>query len=140
MSFEKRWLLKDRVCYIQFAETITVDDIKELSYDHEALVSANKQGSRVHYILNTEEVGDYPKNVRSIKRYLPGRITGVGWVLLISNDFFINHLSNIFGQLFHFDVKSVVSLKHAYRFLQSIDEVSLPQSWPEDIHDTMPMR
>lgn len=139
MSFERRWLLKDHVCYIQFTDTVTLDDIKELSSEHEALILANGQGNRIHYIIDTEQVKNYPRDIRSIKRHLTGRIRGVGWMLMISNDFFIVHLGNIFGQLFRFKVKSVVSINHAYRFLQSVDEVSLPQYSFDDIQDIVPV-
>jgi len=141
MSFERRWLLKDRVCYIQFTATIALADVKELSSRHQALSVANERRNPIHYIVDTTKVIDYPRDIRSINRQLAGRITGIGWMLMITNDYFIEHLCNVFAQLFHFNVRMSSSLKDAYRFLQSIDEVvSLPQSWPDNIHDTMPIR
>lgn len=139
MSFERRWLLKDRVFYVQFTDTITLDDVKQLSSIHEALIMENEVESPLHYIIDATKAVSYPRDIRSINRHISGRMAGTGWMLIISNDYFIGHLANVFAGLFHFNVKMCSSLKDAYLFLQSIGLVSLPQTLPDKIHDTIPV-
>ena len=64
----------------------------------------------------------------------------LGWLILLSDDYFIKHLGDMFGQLFHFNVKTAASVVDAYRFLQAMDEIPVPDSWPGNLNDTMPMK
>lgn len=135
MAFQKYWLLTDRVCYIQFENQITLDDIRQVSTMHEAFILNRKSEHPIHYIVDNRQVKKYPRDIRSINRQITGRMLGMGWMMLISDDFFIEHLSNILGQLFHFNVRVTGSVHQAYHYLQSIEQLPELGDWSDYINE-----
>ena len=54
MPFERRWLLKDRVCFVQLIGTVSLDDVTTLSTDHEKWLKTSDKKHNIHYIVDTK--------------------------------------------------------------------------------------
>lgn len=125
MPFTKKWLLKDQVNYIKFTDRVTLQDIEQLSEAHQVWTRQMATNILGHCIVDATDVLDYPKKIRSIKNHLNGRITHTEWLIFIADDYYLNHMVNIFAQLFHFKVKIVASFQEATLFLQDATGIQL---------------
>lgn len=131
MAYHKIWLAKDHIEYIRFSGVVTLEDVALVSAQHEDWLQSGHHHANIHYVIDTTDVISYPRNVLQIKSSLASRMQRVGWVLLITDDFFIKHLANFFGTWLNFNVETVPDVVAAYHFLQEKGEVPLHDHWPD---------
>ncbi|MEM9954300.1 MAG: hypothetical protein AAF846_22005 [Chloroflexota bacterium] len=138
MSYEKQWLLENRVCYVKFGHHITLEDVTTISGEHHEWYLQNQSTKRVHYLMDMSRVETYPRNVFEINRAFIGTFMQVDWIILVTQDYFVTYLGNIFATKFGFKIKSASSVTEAYRYLQMADGIPEPQRW-YSLDDTIPI-
>jgi hypothetical protein len=141
MSATTQWLFKGTVIYIRFSEEVSLEDISENGQSLMNLLNEQPASGRVSIILDSTEVIHYPRNIKALRNAVnPAVFSRVGWLLLVSDDFFHQHISQIFARLFQVRFHTSANLRDAYQFLQAQMAVPPPQDWPDGVGDTMPMR
>lgn len=126
MPFILKWLIEDQVRYIKLGNTVTLKDVEHLSTEHQNWVDGVSSATSTNFVIDASLLTEYPRNVRAVKNNLSGHITNLDWMIIITDDFFLHHMTNIFGQLFSFKVKAVASLEDASVFLYTATDIILP--------------
>lgn len=140
MPFRRQWLLEDRVLFVQFHDAISADDIETVTEAHEAWLASSENAYLIHYIVDLRRVTSYPRLIRQIQSSLHTRMRHTDWMLFVTDDFFIKHIGDVFGKLLNYRFKRYSSVVEAYRFLQEVEELPIPQNWSDDLDDTKPQR
>lgn len=134
------WLLKNRVRLVQFTDALTLADIKAFSEAHTQWLAEVQHDANIHYIIDFSQISTYPRSIVELQRAIGGKLLNTGWIVLITEDFFLRHLLRLFGRLLNFETKVSPSVKDAYLFLQEVDEIDVPDDWDENLDDTQPQR
>jgi hypothetical protein len=141
MSATTQWLFKGTVIYTRFSDEVSLQDISENGQTLMNLLTENPSSGRVSIIIDASEVIHYPRNIKALRNAInPAVFSRVGWLLLVSDDFFHQHISQIFARLFQVRFHTSSNLRDAYHFLQVQTAVPPPQEWPDGVGDTMPTR
>lgn len=141
MPAKSTWLLKGSVLYTYFSGDVTLDEILECSKEQARLVEQFPDQKSIHYIMDVLQVQEYPRNLAALRVYArPFTTKRAGWLILISTDFFQQHLCNILTRIIGIKTQTCATLSEAYAFLQQIDTISQPEDWPDTVDDTMPQR
>ncbi|MEL6310079.1 MAG: hypothetical protein AAFQ52_18215, partial [Chloroflexota bacterium] len=134
------WLLPNHVLLFKASNVLSLDDIAYIAEKYQVWHTSASRDAQLHFIVDLKEVTAYPREVETIRTVLNRRMDKLGWALVITDDFYLEHLAGLFGRLLGFTAKKSASATEAYRFLQSHKDVSLPHNWPDNIDDTMPRR
>ena len=141
MSARSQWLFKGTVIYSRFSDEVSLEDIAENSQQLLRLLDESPASVRVNLIMDGQHVHFYPRNIKALRNVIsPAVFARVEWLILISDDYFQQHISQIFARLFQVRFHTSPNLRDAYHFLQVQMAVPPPQHWPDGIGDTMPMR
>ena len=140
MPFRRQWLLQDRVLFVQFHDAISADDISTVTKQHETWLASSDSPHPIHYIVDLRQVTAYPRHIREIQSSLHTRMRHTDWMLFVTDDFFMKHIGDVFSKLLKYRFKRYSSVIEAYRFLQEIEEIPNPETWVDNIDDTMPRR
>ena len=140
MAIKAMWLLGNNVLLFKVSGVITLDNIAYVTEKYETWLSKAPQDAQLHFIFDLKDITTYPREVDTIRSVLPRRMDKLGWTLVITDDFYLEHLAGLFGKMLGFSARTSPSVVDAYRFLQSNKDISLPQDWPDNIDDTMPKR
>lgn len=141
MGATTQWLFKGTVIYTRFFEEVSLEEIAENGAEHMRLINEITHDGRVNLIIDSVAVQHYPRNLKALRKALnPALFARTDWLILISSDYFHQHMAQIFARLFQVRFHASPNLRDAYHFLQERMAVPPPQDWPAGINDTMPTR
>lgn len=141
MAATVQWLFKGQVLYTRFFDMVSLEDIAQSGIEGLALLNESPHYERISLILDAKEVLHYPRNLKALRNVLNPPLLGrTEWMILISEDYFQQHIAQIFSRLFQTRFHPASSLKEAYQFLQYQLAVPAPQHWPESSLETIPLR
>ncbi len=140
MPFRRQWLLEERVLFVQFYDEISAVDIANVTDAHEEWLASTASTHLIHYIVDLRQVTHYPRHISQIQTNLHTRMRDTDWMLFVTDDFFVKYIGDVFSKLLNYRFRHYSSVIEAYRFLQEIEEIPTPQTWADNIDDTMPRR
>lgn len=140
MPVNSQWLLRDQVLFMRFSGHVRLEDIAHISENYTTWAAQNPKPAQVHFIMDTLAIKAYPREVEAIRTRLTRRMDRIGWMLFVTDDFYIEHLGGIFGRMLGFSSRTCASVLEGYRFLQDQKQIDVPEHWPASIDDTMPKR
>lgn len=140
MPFRRQWLLEDRVLFVQFYDEISAVDIANVTDAHEEWLASTVRSQLIHYIVDLRQVTHYPRHISQIQTNLHTRMRDTDWMLFVTDDFFVKYIGDVFSKLLNYRFRHYSSVIEAYRFLQEIEEIPTPETWADNIDDTMPRR
>jgi hypothetical protein len=141
MGYSTQWLFKGTVVYIRYFDSVSLEEISTSGLEILRLLDDMPEYKRASLILDGTQVHDYPRNLKALRNAVsPSVFARINWMILISDDYFQNHIASIFARLFNVRFHVSANLKDAYHFLQVLAAVPPPQDWPNAVGDTMPLR
>lgn len=141
MPVNVKWLLSGSIIYSSYSGDVSLDDIEMASKQKTKMVQEKASNNAFHLIVDTRDIIHYPRNVAAIHaRMRSFSNSRIGWIIIVTDNFYIQHLGAIFARLMNTRMHPCETLKEAYQFLQQVDGTSAPDEWPDDIDDTMPQR
>ena len=141
MAVSVQWLLRGKVLYSRFLGNVEYEDVQEIGEKQIACFADYPHASSFQLIMDGSLAKEYPRSPMLIRQYIDARaFERVDWFVIVTQDYFQQHIAQIFSHLFRTRFHASPTLLEAYRFLQARGAVSLLQSWPENINDTMPQR
>jgi hypothetical protein len=135
------WLLSGRVIYSNYSGDVSLDDIEMASKQKMKMCRKYPDSEDFHLVVDTRDIAAYPRNISAIHAGIRSFSNArLGWIIIITKDFYLKHLGAIFARLMNTRIHSCKTLKEAYRFLQQHDDIPFPDNWSANVDDTMPQR
>lgn len=141
MAITIQWLKTGAILYTHFSGEITGDDIFAFSEKQAGLVQAYPLTQTFHYINDFSQVTSFPHSIAVLRASMrPFNTYRAGWFIVLTTDFYQEHLCNLLTRIMKIRSYTCPTITDAYHFLQKVNNVPLPDDWPESVDDTMPQR
>ena len=125
MSIKLKWLVENKVFYVQFSEDISFEEMNTVT--NAVIEKVEKIPSTIpliHFVINNSQVTSFPRDINKWNTILKPLYKNprTGWLVLVSNtNPIIQMIFTVIAQLHNVRHRSFNNIEEVEKFLKHVD-------------------